>query len=83
MRKETVYLTTGMLLENTNGIYQITGFNEKNGTFCTVREVIYDDDEDLDKFSLGQELYLTKSEVEECLHHMTGRNIEAAAIMPG
>lgn len=68
-------IAIGNWLVKTEGVYEIIGFKEKGNTFCTVREVIFDDD-NADDYHLGDTLYFTKEEVKNCLHFMLGYSVE-------
>ena len=68
----------GQMLTDTEGMYEITGFNEKGGSLVTVREMIFSDEGD--DYELGEELYFTESEVKNCLKHETGVNYDKIEI---
>lgn len=72
MREWTIEI--GQVISDSEGTYEITGFYEKGGTICTVRECIYDDDGNY--IALGDERWLTKSEVKACYRYETGKNLD-------
>lgn len=69
-------IKVGDMLQNSTGIYEITQINPNDALLCEVRECIYNDDEDLDKYELGEKSYFTESEVKACFKHQEGLNID-------
>ena len=69
-------IKVGDILQNSNGIYEITRVNINNALLCEARECLYNNDEDLDAYELGEIKYFTSSEVKACFKFQEGLNID-------
>lgn len=68
----TYTVKVGEYLSDLAGIYQVVAFNEKE--FCTVVELIFPDDSDLDYYEPVRELYLTREELKKLVKWTTGKD---------